>query len=122
MTSFVETLSPAAKQHAEARLDYYTDLTQAVLQSLRQLAEVNVQFSRDWLETSTAALRTNLATSPSERAGEAAPSAQAALQKLQAYQQQLAQVATEFQVELKQVVQQHAPQALRTATELASAG
>jgi hypothetical protein len=122
MSSFVETLSPAARQHAEARVDYYTDLTQAVLQSLRQLAEVNVQFSRDWLETSTTALRTNLLTPPNERAPDAVPAAQATLQKLQAYHQQLAQVASEFQVELKQVVQQHAPQALRTATELASAG
>jgi hypothetical protein len=122
MTSFVETLSPAAKNHAEARIDYYTDLTHTVLHSLRQLSEVNVQFSRDWLDSSTAALRTNLLTPPSERTADAAPAAQATLQKLQAYHQQLAQVGSEFQVALNQVVQQHAPQAARTASELASAG
>jgi hypothetical protein len=122
MNSFVETLSPAAKNHAAARIDYYTDLTQTVLHSLRRLAEVNVQFSRDWLDSSTTALRTGLLTPPSEKTADAAPTAQATLQKLQAYHQQLAQVASEFQVELNQVVQQHAPQAARTVTELASAG
>ena len=122
MNSFVETLTPAAKNHAQARIDYYTDLTQTVLHSLRQLAEVNLQFSRDWLDSSTTALRTNLLAQPSERAADAAPTAQATLQKLQAYHQQLAQVASEFQVELNQIVQQHAPQTVRTATELASAG
>jgi hypothetical protein len=122
MNSFVETLSPAAKNHAEARIDYYSDLTQAVLHSLRQLAEVNVQFSRDWLDSSTTALRNGLLTQPGDRVADAAPLAQATLQKLQSYHQQLAQLAGEFQSELTQVVQQHAPQAARTATELASAG
>jgi hypothetical protein len=122
MTSFVETLTPAAKEHAEARIDYYTDLTQAVLHSMRQLAEVNVQFSRDWLDSSTAALRGGLTAAPSERAVEIAPAAQATLQKLQAYHQQLAKLATDFQAEITGVVQQHAPQAARTATDLVNAG
>jgi hypothetical protein len=122
MTSFVETLTPAAKEHAEARIDYYTDLTQAVLHSMRQLAEVNVQFSRDWLDSSTAALRGGLTAAPSERAAEIAPAAQATLQKLQAYHQQLAKLATDFQAEITGVVQQHAPQAARTATDLVNAG
>jgi hypothetical protein len=122
MTSFVETLTPAAKEHAEARIDYYSDLTQAVLHSMRQLAEVNVQFSRDWLESSTAALRGGMTTAPSERAAEVAPAAQATLQKLQAYHQQLVKLASEFQSEITGVVQQHAPQAARTATGLVNAG
>jgi hypothetical protein len=72
MNSFVETLSPAARNHAEARIDYYTDLTQAVLVTLRQLTEANVQFSRSWLDDSTAALRNALLTPPGERAAEQA--------------------------------------------------
>lgn len=122
MTSFVETLTPAAKEHAEARIDYYTDLTQAVLHSMRQLAEVNVQFSRDWLDSSTAALRGGLTAAAPERSAEIAPAAQATLQKLQAYHQQLAKLATDFQAEITGVVQQHAPQAARTATDLVNAG
>ncbi|WP_432383371.1 phasin family protein [Duganella sp. P38] len=123
MNSFVETLSPAARNHAEARIDYYTDLTQAVLQSLQRLSELNVQFSREWLEDSTAALRHNLLTPLSERKPENAPQqAGALLQKLQGYHQQLAQVATEFQTEINKVAQEHVPQTARTATELADAG
>ena len=65
MNSFVETISPAAKNHIEARLDYYKDLTFATLQSMRKLAEVNTQFSHAWLQDSTDALRTALLTPPS---------------------------------------------------------
>nr|WP_315259436.1 phasin family protein [uncultured Duganella sp.] len=123
MNSFVETLTPAARNHLEARVDYYTDLNQAVLQSLRQLSELNVQFGREWLEQSGSALRYNLLTPPSERAADNAPQqAGALLQKLQQYHQQLAQVATEFQAEINKVAQEHVPQAARTATELADAG
>ncbi|MHA4870787.1 phasin family protein [Duganella sp. PWIR1] len=123
MNSFVETLSPAARNHAEARIDYYADLTQSVLRSLRQLAEVNVQFSRDVLEESTTAMRNSLMTPPEERRADASQQqAGALLQKLQAYQQQLAQVATDFQAEISQIAQERVPQATRTATELADAG
>lgn len=123
MNSFVETLSPAARNHAQARIDYYTDLTQAVLRSLRQLAEVNVQFSREWLDDSTAALRQNLLTSPEERKADAVPqAASATLQKLQTYHQKLAQVAGDFQSDINNLAQQHVPQTARTATELADAG
>jgi hypothetical protein len=122
MTSFVETLTPAAKEHAEARIDYYNDLTQAVLHSMQQLSEVNMQFGRDWLDTSTATLRGSLVTPPTERPAELAPAAQAMLQRLQAYHQQLAKLASEFQTEITGVVQQHAPQAARTASDLVNAG
>ena len=122
MTSFVETLTPAAKEHAEARIDYYNDLTQAVLRSMQQLSEVNLQFGRDWLDTSTAVLRGGLTTPSAERAAELAPAAQATLQRLQAYHQQLAKLASEFQSEIGKVVQQHAPEAARTANDLVNAG
>jgi len=121
MNSFVETLSPAARKHAEARIDYYADLSQTVLHSLRQLAEINVEFSREWLNESTAAMRNVLLTSPSERDNNA-PSTETIMQKLQHYQQQLVQVATDFQNSINQVAQQHVPETTRTATELASAG
>jgi hypothetical protein len=121
MNSFVETISPAAKNHIEARIDYYNDLTSAALQSMRKLAEVNTQFSRTWLQDSTEALRSALLTPQSAERGlaAAAPTAEAVVQKLQAYQQQLAQVASEFQNNLNAVVQQHVPQTARTATALA---
>ncbi|MYN40810.1 hypothetical protein GTP55_15700 [Duganella sp. FT109W] len=122
MNSFVETLSPAARNHAEARIDYYADLNQAVMRSLRQLTEVNVQFSRDWMTESTAALQRSVLAAPSAGGTQAAPQqAGALLQKLQSYHQQLAQVATDFQAEINNVAQQHVPQTTRTATELADA-
>lgn len=123
MNSFVETLFPAARKHAEARIDYYTDLSQSVLRSLRQLSEVNVQFSRETLDDSLAALRYTLLTPADERSPEHAPlQAAEVLQKLQAYHQQLAKVMTDFQADINQVAQEHVPQTARTASELADAG
>jgi DNA anti-recombination protein RmuC len=123
MNTFVETLTPAARNHAQARIDYYTDLAQAVLRSLNQLSEANVQFSREWLDTSTSNLRAALTQQPSERSADSAPrAAEATLQKLQAYHQKLAQVASEFQSELTRVTQERVPQAAQAASELAEAG
>ncbi|RZT11131.1 Phasin protein [Duganella sp. CF402] len=123
MNSFVETLSPAAQNHASARIDYYTDLSQAVLGSLRKLAEVNVQFSREALDDTTAAVRYLLLTAPDERRVENAPlQAGETLQKLQAYHQRVAQVVTDFQADISQIAQEHVPQTTRTASELADAG
>lgn len=123
MNSFVETLSPAVRNHAEARIDYYTDLSQAVLRSLRQLSEVNVQFSREWLNDASARLQQSLLTPPSQRNAEQAPQqAGDALQKLQAYHQKLAKVASDFQADITQVAQEHVPQTTRTASALADAG
>jgi len=121
MNSFVETISPAAKNHVEARIDYFSDLTLAALQSVRQLSDVNLQFGRDWLQASTEACRTALLTPPGERTAGDVPGADQLMQKLQGWQQQVNQVATDFQASINQVVQQHAPQTARTASELAVA-
>lgn len=123
MNSFVETLFPAARKHADARIDYYTDLNHAVLGALRQLSELNLQFGRAALGDAIATLRYALLTAPNERTPENAPQQTAAvLQKLQAYHQQLAQVMTEFQSDINHIAQEHVPQTTRTASELADAG
>lgn len=123
MNSFVETVFPAARKHAEARIDYYTDLSLAVLGSVRKLSDVNLQFSREVLGDSIATLRYGVLTAPDERSPENAPlQAAEVLQKLQAYQQQLAQVITEFQSDINEIAQEHVPQSARTASELADAG
>jgi hypothetical protein len=123
MNSFAETLFPAARNHAEARIDYYSDLSQSMLRSLRRVSEVNVQFSREALDDSIASLRYTLLTPPDQRSPENAPlQAGEVLQKLQSYHTQLAQVITDFQADINQIAQEHVPQAARTASELAEAG
>jgi hypothetical protein len=123
MNSFVEPLTTATRNHAEARIDYYTDLSQSVLRALRQLSEVHAQFGRESLNDATATLQYALLTPPTERRAENAPLQPGEiLQKLQAYHQQLAQVATDFQSNISQIAQEHVPQTTRTAGELADAG
>ncbi|SEO03038.1 Phasin protein [Duganella sp. CF517] len=118
MNSFVETISPAAKNHIEARIAYFNDVSLAMVQTMRELAEVNLQFSRSWMQDSTQMLQTALLTPPTERA-DASPSVEAVAQKLQTYQQQLVKITSDFQTNINQVAQQHVPQTARTATELA---
>nr|WP_315392421.1 hypothetical protein [uncultured Duganella sp.] len=120
MNSFVETISPAAKNHIEARIAYFNDVSLAMVQTMRELAEVNLQFSRSWLQDSTQMLQSALLTPPGERS-DAAPSVEAAAQKLQSYQQQLVKISSDFQTTINQVAQQHVPQTARTASELAEA-
>ena len=117
MNSFVETISPAAQNHVEARIAYFNDVALAMVQTMRELAEVNLQFSRGWMQDSTQLLQKAL-TAPADRA-DGVPSAEGITQKLQAYQQQLVQIATDFQSTINQVAQEHVPQTSRTATELA---
>lgn len=121
MNSFVESISPAAKNHVEARIDYFSDLTLATLHSMRQLSDVNLHFSRDWLQASTEACRAALLSKDAERPPGQSFSLEQATQKLHSWQQQLNQVASNYQAGINEVVQQHAPQAARTASELAVA-
>lgn len=121
MTSYNETISPAVKEHAAARIDFYNDLTLALLQSMRELSEINLQLSRTWLEETTDTFRTTLQASPGDKAATLAPALQAIPQQLQAYQRQLAQVASDFQNNINRVTRQHVPQSTQTATELAKA-
>ena len=118
MNSFVETISPAAKNHIEARIAYFNDVSLAMVQTMRQLAEVNLQFSRGWMQDSTQLLQKALQTPPAERANVPSP-VEGVSQKLQAYQQQLVQIATDFQTTINKVAQEHVPQTTRTAAELA---
>jgi hypothetical protein len=117
MNSFVETISPAAKNHVAARIAYFNDVALAMVQTMRELAEVNLQFSQGWMQDSTQMLQKAL-TSPADRA-DGTPSAEGVTQKLQAYQQQLVQITTDFQTTINKVAQEHVPQTARTATELA---
>jgi hypothetical protein len=121
MNSYTETISPAVKDHAAARIDFYNDLTLALLQSMRELSEINLQFSRTWLEETTDSFRTTLQAQPGDKAATLTPALQAIPQQLQAYQRQLAQVASDFQNNINRVTQQHVPQTTQTASELAKA-
>lgn len=119
MNSFVETISPVAKEHVAARISYFNDVALAVVDSTRQLAEANLQFGRDWLQQSTDAWQQAVLTPASERSEVAAPTAEAVAQKLQAYQRQIAQIASDFQTAITEVTRRHVPQTTRTATALA---
>lgn len=119
MNSFVDTVSPIAKEHIEARIAYFNDVALAMVHSTRQLAEANLQFGRDWLQQSGNAWQQSVLTPASERSDMAVPTAEAVAQTFQAYQRQVAQIASDFQTSITDVMRQHVPQTTRTATALA---
>lgn len=119
MNSFVETISPAASVHFAARVSYFNDVALAVVDSTRQLAEANLQFGRAWLQQSAEAWQQAVLTPASERSEVAAPTAEAVAQHVQAYQRQIAEIASNFQTAITEVTRQHVPQTTRTATALA---
>ena len=119
MNSFVDTISPVAKEHIAARIAYVNDLALAVVHSTRQLAEANLQFGRDWLQQSSNAWQQAVLTPAAERSEVAAPTAEAVAQTLHSYQRHVAQIASDFQTSITDVMRQHVPQTTRTATALA---
>jgi hypothetical protein len=98
-------VSPAARKHAEARIDYYTDLSQAVLRSLRKLSDVNLQFSREVLDDSIATLRYGVLTRPTSAARECAAASRRSTAKTAGLPAAVAQVITEFQSDINEIAQ-----------------
>lgn len=119
MNSFVETISPAAKEHIQARVAYFNDVALAMLESGRQLADANLRFGRDWLTTSTDTWRTAVFTPAAERQADVVPTVESVTQKFQAYHQQVVQISSNFQTTINDIAKQHVPQTARTATALA---
>lgn len=119
MNSFVDTISPVAKAHIEARIAYFNDVALAMVHSTRQLAEANLQFGRDWLAQSNNAWQQAVFTPAAERSEVAGPTAEAVAQTFQSYQRHVAQIASDFQTSITDVMRQHVPQTTRTATALA---
>lgn len=119
MNSFVETVSPAAKDHIASRIAYFNEVALAVVSSTRDLAEANLQFSRDWLSASTDIWQATLLKPSAERSTAAIPSAESVTERFQSYQQRLAQISTDLQTALNEVAKHHVPQTTRTAHALA---
>lgn len=120
MYPFSQTVTPAAKNHLEAQLSFFNNLSKTLFHSVQQYSELNIQLAQTLLEeTSQVGQQIIIAHRPTEAFSVAASHAQPTAEKLRAYQQHLSRIAADTQVDLSQVAEDHIQETSRTAKALA---
>jgi phasin family protein len=120
MYPFAQSVTPAVRDHMQAQVSFFNDLSKSMFRSIQQMSSLNLQLTQTMLEESTMAAQSLLtADKPTEALSAAALRAQPATEKLRAFQQHLARVAADSQVDLSHVAEQHLKETIRTAEALA---
>ncbi|HAT29379.1 MAG TPA: granule-associated protein [Janthinobacterium sp.] len=115
-----DSATPAVKEHLDAQLAFFNDMSKTLSHSWQQLGNLNMQLLQTLTEESTRASQNLLtARNPVERVSAAATQAQPIADKLRAYQQHFSRLAADTQVELARVSEQHIKETSRTAQTLA---
>ncbi len=119
MFLFNQSVTPAAKNHLEAHLSFFNDVSKSMFRSIQQFSDLHVQLAQTLLEESTNAGHHALtAAQPMDMLNAVAAHAQPAVGKLHAYQQTLSRLAADTQVDLAKVAEQHVQETSRTAKAL----
>jgi phasin family protein len=120
MYPFSQNVTPAAKNHMEAQLSFFNDISKSIFRTVQQYSDLNIQLAQTLLEEG-ASTSQHLLTShrPTEAIAAAAAHAQPAAEKLRAYQQHISRIAADTHVELAKVAEEHVSETSRTARELA---
>lgn len=119
MYLFPQSVTPAVRSHMDAQTAFVNDMAKSLFRSFQNMCELNIQLAQTLLEETTLASKQVLsAERQSEMLSAAAARAQPATEKLRAYQQHIARLAAESQVELARVTEQHVQNTTRTAREL----
>ncbi|MGV7206894.1 TIGR01841 family phasin [Oxalobacteraceae bacterium A2-2] len=120
MYPYSESLTPAARNHLEAQMSFFNDMTRSLFRTAQQYQELNLQLAQTLLEESAiTGQRIFSANRPTEAITAAASHAQPATDKLCAYHQHISRMAADTQANLAQVAEQHAVETSRTAKALA---
>lgn len=120
MFPFTHSVSPAAKNHMEAQLSFFNDMSKSMFRSVQQFTELNMQLAQTMLEESTTVSHEIItADKPTEVFSVAAAHAQPAAGKVRAYQQHMSRLAADTQVDLAKVAEEHVTETSRTAKALA---
>lgn len=120
MYPFAQSVTPAAKNHLEAQLSFFNDVSKSLFRTYQQYSDLNIQLAQTLLEESTTAgQRVLTAHRPTEAIAAAAQHAQPTAEKFRAYQQHLSRIVADTQVDLSNVTQEHVQETTRTAKALA---
>lgn len=116
MFPFPPSVTPAVRSHVDAQTAFVNELSKSLFRSFQQLCELNLQLAQTMLEETTLASGQVLSVPRQfDLLGAASARAQPAAEKLRAYQQHIARLASEAQVELARVTEQHVQNTTRTA-------
>ena len=116
MYPFPQSVTPAVRTHMDAQTAFVNEMSKSLFRSFQQMCELNIQLAQTMLEETTLASQHVLSVDrQSELLGAASARAQPATEKLRAYQQHIARLASDAQVELARVTEQHVQNTTRTA-------
>ena len=120
MYPFTQHVSPAAKNHMEAQLSFFNDMSKSMFRTVQQYSDLNIQLAQTMIEEGTlAGQQVITANRPTEAIAAVAQHAQPAAEKLRAYQQHVSRIAADTHVDLAKVAEEHVSETSRTARELA---
>ena len=120
MYPFPQTIAPAVKTHIDAQTAFLNDMSKSLFSSFQQMCDLNIQLVQTMLEETTLASKHVLsADRQSELLSAATARTQPATEKLRAYQQHIARLAADSQVDMARVTEQHVQNTTRTARALA---
>lgn len=120
MYPFPQTIAPAVKTHIDAQTAFLNDMSKSMFNSFQQMCDLNIQLAQTMLEeTALAGKHLLSADRQSELLSAATARTQPATEKLRAYQQHIARLAADSQVDLTRVAEQHMQNTTRTARALA---
>ncbi|CDG82425.1 phasin family domain protein [Janthinobacterium agaricidamnosum NBRC 102515 = DSM 9628] len=120
MYPYSRSVSPAAKNHLEAHLSFFNDLSKSLFRSVQQFSDLNLQLAQTLLEEGTNTSHEILTSEkPEEIFNVAAAHAQPAAEKLRVYQQHVSRLAADTQVDFAKVAEDHIVETSRTAKALA---
>ncbi len=120
MYPFSQSVTPAVKNHLDAQLSFFNDISKSLFQTAQQYGDLNMQLAHTILEESTTAGQHMLtAQRPIEMFSAAAVHAQPMAEKLQAYHHHVSRITADTQTALVRVAEGHITETARTAKELA---
>ncbi|WP_198117308.1 phasin family protein [Massilia rhizosphaerae] len=120
MYPFPQTIAPAVKTHIDAQTAFLNDMSKSLFSSFQQMCDLNIQLAQTMLEESTLTGKHLLsADRQSELLSAATARTQPTTEKLRAYQQHIARLAADAQVDMARVTEQHVQNTTRTARALA---
>ncbi|GJI91118.1 phasin family protein [Duganella sp. Dugasp56] len=120
MYPFSQTVTPAAKNHMEAQLSFFNDISKSLFRTVQQYSDLNIQLAQTLLEEGTnVSQQVITAHRPTEAIAAVAAHAQPTAEKLRAYQQHLSRIAADTQVDLSKVAEERVQETSRTAKALA---
>jgi phasin family protein len=118
MQSFTD--KPALRSHLDAQVDLMNEFGQKVLDTLRQVSEINMRLARQTVEASIYASREMInAHDPAQFSQTVMQQLQMAAERLRTYQQHLLSALAGAQADLTHAAEDRMPEAGRRATAAA---